>query len=277
MVKKHAMKRLNNPVSVTILSLVVVALLATGCGERAEGDALTFEALLAGQPVGDSSPTNPIALRHEEITDLTLLITNTSDRPVTMAHVRLEGSMLGLIFLTYDTGINEAILPGEERVIRFPIDFFDLDGQAHGLLRGQIRIFDADRVALGSTEVFLDGRGSPTATMSMFTLVLAAFAAASLAWNLYRLSLRKLPAERLLRGLRFVHTGIAIGLTLSAASSSLRIWPLPAPVWILVTLVCAAGGFVVGSFSPGSDDGLQFPVINLTDQRGEPIRIANQQ
>ncbi|MDH3682905.1 MAG: hypothetical protein OEV40_23480, partial [Acidimicrobiia bacterium] len=160
--------------------------------------------------------------------------------------------------------------------LRFPIDFFDLEGQAHGYLRGQIRIFDADRVALGSSDVFLDGRGSPTATMSMFTLVLAAFAAISLAWNVYRLSLRKLPVERLMRGLRFIHTGAAVGLTISAASSSLRIWPLPTPAWIMMTLVCAAGGFLVGYLSPGPDNGLQFPVINLTDQRDEPIRIANQ-
>lgn len=275
MVVNHSRENLSRFVFKTMMLIIVAAFGLMGCARGAEGDVIAFEALLAEQPVADSSPGNPIKLHHEEVVDLTMLMTNTSDRPVTVAHVRLEGGLLGLIFLTYDTGINETLQPGEARVIRFPLDFFDLEGQAHGLLRGHLRVFDEEREPLGSEQLFIDGRGSVLSTMSVFNLVLAGFAAASFAWNLLRLSRRQLPATRVLRGLRFLYTGGAIGLTISAAFSVLRIWPLPTPAWVMITLVAAIGGFVAGYLSPGADDVGQFPVINLTDSAGEAIRIPN--
>lgn len=276
MVTKRTISRKKGKAFSTIMWLIVAALGLIGCGTGPDGEDLSFEATLAGRPVADSSPTDPIELHHEEITELSLLITNTSDRPVTVAHVRLEGELLDLIFLTYDTGIDETIEPAEQRIIRFPIDFFDLEGQAHGLLRARVRLFDAERTPLGAQDLFVDGRGSPFATTSVFTLALFGIAALSFVWNMHRLATRQLPADPLARGLRFVHTGLVSGLAISAAFSTLRIWPLPTYTWLLIVLVCAFGGFVAGYLSPGVDDEVQFPVINLTDTRGEPIRISNQ-
>lgn len=224
---------------------------------------MAFDALLAGEPVDESSPTRPIRLEHQEIVEVTLLMSNVSNQPVTVSHARLEGELLGLIFLTYDTGINVLLQPGDERVVRFPIDFFDLEGQAHGLLRGQLTLYDADRTTLAATPVVVDGRGRVTATMTMFNLLLALVAAVSLGWNLHRMSLGRLPANRVLRGLRFVHSGVAVGLTLAAASSTLRIWPLSTAGWIVVLVVTGVAGFVAGVVSPGPDDDDRLPIINL--------------
>ncbi len=247
--------------------MLALTISIAGCSTRSNQELIAFDALLAGQPVQDSSPSEPIELRHEEITELTLLMLNTSDQPVTVSHVRLEGELLGLIFLTYDTGIDVTIEPGQERVVRFPIDFFDLEGQAHGLMRGQLTLYDADRTTLGAQPLVVDGRGNLTSTMMVFNLVLALFAVVSLGWNLHRVSLGRVPENRALRGLRFVHTGVAVGLTLAAASSTLRIWPLSTPWWLAVTAIGGVIGFVLGFLSPGPENAGQFPVINLTDER----------
>lgn len=259
-----------------MLWLVVAAIGLVGCGGSTTSDEIVFEALLAGQSVSEATPRAAIELRPDEVVDLTLLMTNTSDRPVTVAHVRLEGELLGFIFLTYDTGIRERLQPGEERVVRFPVDFFDLDSQAHGLLRSRIVLFDDERQALGATALTVDARGGLGSTMVVFNLVLALFAIVSLAWNLYRSSLRRLPQSRAVRGLQFVHSGVALGLTFAVACSTLRLWPLAPPAWLGITALLGAAAFAVGLFSPGPDDGMRFPVINLTEDGEESIHITNQ-
>lgn len=254
MVVKRLTKALDNRASWYILLVVVGGFVPLSCASAAHGDVLEFDGTLAGQPVGESSPTNPIELHHQQITELSLTMTNVGLEPVTVAHVRLEGELLDLIFLTYDTGVSETLNAGDQRTISFPIDFFDLEGQAHGLLQGRIELFDADRTSLGGRDLVIDGRGSPFATTSVFNLVLLGAAAIGLGWNLYRLSERKLPANEFVRGLRFVPGGVAAGMALSVACSTLRIWPLPTMVWLLITIVAGMGSFALGYFSPGSDD-----------------------
>ncbi|MCP3987535.1 MAG: hypothetical protein GY724_00540 [Actinomycetia bacterium] len=215
--------------------------------------------------MSSSTAMEPIQLHHGQVTVLSVDAVNTSSEPVTIAHVRLEGQLLDLIFLTYDTGIHETLQPGEQRRITFPLDFFDLEGQAHGLLRSQITLFDPDRQALGHQDLIIDGRGSPLATMAIFNLVLAGLTGASVGWNLLRLSQRRLPVNRFARGLRFIHSGAGVGLTVAAACSTLRIWPLTSEVWIPLVLIAALVGFAAGYLSPGSETDLDDILIDLID------------
>jgi hypothetical protein len=245
--------------------LTASGVMVGGCALGSDGDRLSMEASLAGVEVETSGPRHPIVLHHEEITELTLTIANRSPDPVEVAHVRLEGEMLGLIFLTYDTGIDETIAPGEKRIISFPIDFFDLRGQAHGLLRGRLRLFDADRRPLAAQELVVDGRGSPLATMAVFNLVLLGAAVASFLWNLYHLARRTLPAHRFVRALRFATTGTGFGLGIAAAFSTLRIWPLGAVTWVPLVAAFALGGLVVGYVSPGGRDELGELIDDLAE------------
>jgi hypothetical protein len=249
--------------------VLVGALGLFGCSSGG-GDAIEFEASLAGQPVADSSPRNPIRLHQAQVTTLAVEAVNRTDQPLTIAHVRLEGQLLDLIFLTYDTGIHETLQPGEQRQIVFPLDFFDLDGQAHGLLRSQITLFDADRNSLGQQQLIIDGRGSPFATMSMFTMLLLGLTAVSLAWNLLRLAQRRLPVNRFARGLRFAHTGIGLGLALAALCSTIRIWPLPTTTWVPLTVITALIAFGAGYLSPGSESTTDGVLIDLA--RGQVPR-----
>ncbi|MEL7155880.1 MAG: hypothetical protein AAFN30_04695 [Actinomycetota bacterium] len=229
-------------------------MLGAGCAGSDTGETLEFDAVLTGRNVADATAFDPVPLHHEEITELELDIVNVSNQPVTIAHVRLEGQMLDFIFLSYDTGINETLQPGERRRIAFALDFFDLEGQAHGLLRANLRLFGPEREPLAQTPFVVDGRGSPLATMAVFNLVLAVLAGLSLSWNLVRLAQRRLPAHRFARGLRFVHSGAALGLAASAAASTLRIWPLTTVTWVLITVLSALVAFAAGYASPGADD-----------------------
>ncbi len=244
-----------------------------GCAGTSDQGQVEFSATLAGRDVDGSSPFDPIELNHEEVTELTLDITNVSDGPVTVAHVRLEGQLLDLIFLSYDTGVRETLAPGERRTIAFALDFFDLEGQAHGLLRSELRLFGPDREPLGRTSLVVDGRGSPTATMAVFTMVLVVVAVASLAWNLLRLAQRRLPVNRFVRGLRFVHSGVAVGLALSASASVLRIWPLATVGWLALTVVAGAVAFFLGYGAPGTEDEL---VIDLVGGDGASLAGAHE-
>ncbi|MEZ5409359.1 MAG: hypothetical protein R2761_15125 [Acidimicrobiales bacterium] len=234
--------------------LVVAAVSVSGCASRHESGPLQVTGRLGDRKLASASADSPIELRPDQVTTLELTLTNVGDEPVTVGHVRLEGELLDLIFLTYDTGVHTSIAPGQEKLVRFDIDFFDLNGQAHGLLRGKVSLYGDDREPLGAVPVVLDGRGGPWATMVTFNLVLLAVAVASFGWNLYRLGQRLLPAHRFARGLRFLHSGAAAGLTVSAASSTLRIWPLGTTGWVSITVVMALFAFAIGYLGPGSDE-----------------------
>lgn len=262
-----------------ILAVIVGGLTLAGCAETGDSGALRFDGTLAHRSLSQGRPERPIRLEPDEVTELRLEVTNTASQPLTVAHVRLEGGLLGFVFLTYDTGIHETIAPGEKRIITFPIDFFDLHGQTRGLLRAHVRLYGPDREALGSRALVVDGRGGPFATTVTFTLVLLAVALGSIGWNLLRLSQRRLPASAVARGARFLHSGLTTGLALSAASSVLRIWPLGTLGWMALSAVLSVAAFAFGYLSPGSlpasggpegPAGTQ-PLIDLT----EPAAVAS--
>ena len=116
----------------------------------------------------------------------------------------------------------------------------------------------------------VDGRGGPFATTSVFALVLAVVAAASLVWNLLRLRQRRLPAGRVARGLRFAHTGVAIGLAVSATASVIRIWPLATPAWFALTALVVVAAAALGIVAPGPRNDLEDVVLDLDAVESRP-------
>ena len=243
---------------------LVLALAATGCAQGGGGDAIDFEAVLNGTNVADSSPGDPIELNSDDPAQLELSMRNNTNESVTARYVRFEGEVLDMIFLTYDTAISIDLAPGEtETLPPVLLDFYDLGGQASGYLRGQISLYDGDRELLGSEEAFLDASGEGFSTLSLFNVLLLMATLAGAAWNLLRLSQRKLPANRMVRALRFLAVGAGAGLTLAVAFSTLRIWPLDTLMWIIFTAVGAIIGYVVGFVLPGSDDA----IVDVLDEQ----------
>lgn len=263
------------------MSLLVVGLLGvaaglSACGSSRSTGVVRFEALAGNMPIDESSPGNPVRLQEGEPLELTLLVTNVTSVPVVIRSIELEGRILGLTFLTSRTGIDETVFPGEEQLIRFPVDLYGLDGQADGLLRGRIVLRGADDRALASNPVVLDGRGGVLSVTSLFTLVLFVVGLIGLAATFLRFLREGLPDERRLRGAQFVPTGIAFGLALSAAGSTARIWPLPATLWLLITALMAAAAYIIGVYLPPLRGGHPLETIDLTARPGPPITISGE-
>lgn len=242
----------------------MIMMVVTGCAQGGGGTAVEFDAVVNGIDASTSEPGDPIRLNSDTPAQLELTMRNVSDDPVTVRYIRFEGEVLDMIFLTYDTAVSIDIAPGETET-RPPLllDFYDLGGQASGYLRGHVSLYDADRVKLGSQEVFLDANGEGFSTLSLFNLLLLMATVAGAAWNLLRLSQRKLPSNRMVRALRFLVVGAGAGLTLATAFSVLRIWPLDTLMWVLFTAVGGAIGYFIGFILPGADDEL----IDLLDEQ----------
>jgi len=243
---------------------VAIALVTTGCAQGSGGTAVEFDAFLNGSDVSQSAPGDPITLVSEDPAQLELSLRNVSDEDVTVRYVRFEGEVLDMIFLTYDTAISVDLSPGETRTLPpVLLDFYDLGGQATGYLRGHVQLYDGNRDTLGSQELFLDADGDGFSTLALFNVLLLAATIVGAAWNLVRLSQRKLPSNRLIRALRFLAVGAGAGLTLAVAFSTLRIWPLDTLMWVLFAAIGAVIGYAIGFILPGADD----QVIDILDEQ----------
>lgn len=233
------------------IGIFAILVFGASCSSDGSEDLVSFDAMLDGQAIDGSNADKPVAISSEGTTDLSLDIRNDGAAAVVVEHVRLKGELLDFVFLTYDTGVNERIAAGGRRVLTFPVDFFDLEGQANGLLRSQIELFDEDGSMIASEPLVLDARGNRTSTMSLFNILLAFSALALLVWNLVRMAQRALPTNRFVRGLRFLYSGLTGGLAISAAFSTLRVSPLGTFSWVAITLISCGVGFALGYVAPG--------------------------
>lgn len=227
---------------------LTLTLMASACSSSESSGDLRVDGRIGETRLEDASASDPFVLDPNATTVMALSLVNESDEDLTVEHVRVEGELLGLTFLTYDVRVLLEIPAGETRFVEIPLDFFDLDAQAHGFLRTHIRTYDTDRQRLSSDEFAVDVRGKVFSTMVIFALVLMAITAGSLWYSLRDLARRTLPEHRFARGMRFLIPGLGIGLLLSSAFSILRIFPLPASSWVPLTVIPAAVGFAAGYF-----------------------------
>ena len=247
-----------------LFGIGVAMLLLAGCGTSA-GEDLSVEVSLDGQPLSEASRSNPITLDRGNTAELQVVVENSGSGAVTVEHILLEGEVIDMTFLSYDTAIQEVIEPGQSRTLTVPVDFFDLGGQANGLLAGQVNVFDAERNSLGAQQATFDVRGGAWSTLTLFNLLLAVGFVGSAIWNFTRMTTRQLPANRFLRGVRFAYSGIAAGLAISVAFSLLRLWPLNTAAWITITAITGVIGFVAGYLAPGPVDDDEDDILDLLD------------
>ncbi len=236
--------------------VVAVTFLLGACGADSS-DAIEIDASIDGVALDAADALSPLPLSTEE-SELVMVMTNTSDEPQAVRYLRLEGEMVGLTFLTYTTRVAVELEPGEQRSVTVPLDFFDIDSQAHGYLRAKLALYapGSDRELLGTDHFAVDVRGSVTSTMALFALLLLVVTTMSLFVNLTGLARRTLPPNRFRRALRFAASGLGIGLLLTVSFSVLRVFPLPSVAWWPLVVIPTAIGFVAGYLAPGADDGI---------------------
>lgn len=234
--------------------LIVVSFLLGACG-ASSSDVVEVDASIDDIALDEADAANPLPLSTEESV-LVMTMTNTSDAPQAIRYLRLEGEMVGLTFLTYTTRVAVDLSPGEQRTVTVPLDFFDIDSQAHGFLRAKLALYapGLDRELLGTDEFTIDVRGSVTSTMALFAFLLLVITVASLAINLNGLARRTLPSNRFRRATRFAASGLGIGLLLTVAFSVLRIFPLPSVAWWPLLVIPTAIAFAAGYVAPGAND-----------------------
>lgn len=235
---------------------VCAALAMSACGGSTD-EVIEIEATIDEISLDDADASSPLPLSTAE-SQLSMTMTNTSDASQAVRYLRLEGEMLGLTFLTYTTRIAVELGPGETREVRVPLDFFDIDSQAHGYLRSKLALYAPgdDRQLLATADFAVDVRGSVTSTMALFALLLFIVTAGSIFLNLQGLARRTLPPNRFRRGLRFAVSGLGVGMLLTVAFSVLRIFPLPSVAWWPLLIIPTAIAFAAGYAAPGAGDEL---------------------
>jgi hypothetical protein len=234
-----------------LLALLLVAVPLSGRASAQSIGPVEIDAELAERDVTEADSTNPVAIEPEEPVSLVLTMRNTSDEPVTIRYVRLEGKALGLTFLTYDLGVRTTLEPGEQTTLDTTLDFFDLEQQATGYLGTSLRVYDAERRLLGAEDFVVDVRGNATSTLGIFAVVVlgvAIFATTVLVLNTLR---RRLPSNRFVRGTQFAIAGGAIGVTLALGLAVMRITFADVEAWVPLVFVPTVIAFVVGYIAPG--------------------------
>jgi hypothetical protein len=237
-----------------VTAVLGATVLLGACGTD-DSAVIEIDASIDAVALDDADASSPLPLSTEE-SELVMVMTNTSDEAQEVRYLRLEGEMVGLTFLTYTTRVAVELEPGEQRSVTVPLDFFDIDSQAHGYLRAKLALYapGTDRELLGTDDFAVDVRGSVTSTMALFALLLLLVTAMSLIVNLTGLARRTLPPNRFRRALRFAASGLGIGLLLTVAFSVLRVFPLPSVAWWPLVVLPTVAGFVAGYLAPGAQD-----------------------
>lgn len=230
-----------------VASIASVAL----AGPAWAGPPLDIDATLDGRAVADAGANDPIELGASDQVDVTLVVTNRSSAPVEVRSVKLGATALGVTFVSYDTVVVLDVPAGESREIAFTLPIYDIGDQAMGLVPGALVAYDGRGQVVGEQRFTLDVAGSSSSLYGRFGLLLVGFTVATVGLNLWLAARRRLPTNRLMRGLRFAIAGVGLGLTLCFVLSALRVLAPYPEVWPPLVIVPGLGFFLLGLLSPG--------------------------
>lgn len=205
---------------------------------------------LDGRPAQDHDATDPLPLRPDRELDVTVEVTNRGDAPLEVRSVRLDGRVLGITFVDYDTRVDAVVAPGDTVERQFTLDLARVSEQAVGLLPVDVQVLDVDREPVASVPVVVDAHGGLTSAYGLFGILVAVATALLLGAALVRLARGTLPANRWYRAVRFGVAGAGVGLTVAVTLSVLR-WLVPRPGSAMTIVVVAAlVGLVLGFLTP---------------------------
>ncbi|HEY8218452.1 MAG TPA: hypothetical protein VIH82_15040 [Acidimicrobiia bacterium] len=242
--------RLLRVVGATCVLVVSVLVAWAGTGSAAQ-EGVTFHARLDGAPLDLSSSGDPIVLKPDRSSLLSLDMVNRGSQPAVVRHVQIRGTAFGITLMAYDFTINTLVPAGERQRLTVPVQFVDLGQQSDGLLPATMTLRTGDGTELASQDFTVDVQGSAGSLMVIFTAIITIATGVSIGAVWLAIVRRKLPPNRVRRGIRLGITGAGVGVSLTLLLSVLLFMPPKGSVWLPLILIPAAVGFALGFFSPG--------------------------
>lgn len=236
----------------------------------AADDVVTMTAAVNGHDVATATVAEPVRLEPGQWADIDIELTNTGDETVKVRRVVLAGTVVGLTFFSYATSVDFTVAPGATETLRYRLDLTDLDGQATGLIGGEITVSGADRATIATLPTVTDVRGSLLSVYGLFGIALAVLTALSLLDVALALARHRMSQNRWQRGLRFLAPGVGIGLVVVFSASVARLWVPDFGLWFVVASLTAVVAFAAGYFSPTPDDEDDFDDLEDWDELDDP-------
>lgn len=144
--------------------------------------------------------------------------------------------------LTVETGATETVT--------YVLDLTGLDGQATGLINGNVAVIDDSGATIADLPTVTDVRGSVVSVYGLFGLALAILTVLAIVDVALAIGRGRLPLNRWRRGLRLLTPGIGLGLVLVFTLSVARVWVPTTERWITVAAAFAVGFFILGYLTP---------------------------
>ena len=221
----------------------------------ADPPGLDWTISIDGRDLDTVTRTDPLQLGTSDSARVQLDLNNGTGEEVQIRSVRIEGQVIGMTFFSYTTRLDIVVPAGQQTQRRFDIDISDLSRQATGLLPTSAVLIGPDRKTVAEKGFPVDVRGSAVSIYGVFGLVMAGITAVVLVGLWLAIRRRQLPANRWQRGLRFLPSGLGIGVVLTFTLSALRLLVPNAWWWLPILLLFGGGAFLLGYFLPlGSGD-----------------------
>ncbi|CAN5823463.1 hypothetical protein BH24ACT3_BH24ACT3_00380 [soil metagenome] len=234
-----------------LAALVAVTALAPAAGAATDGD-VTLEAEVDGRAVRGVGSNNAIEVGSRPQAALRLTVINGTDQPLDLAEVRLEGTALGVTFLSYDAVVPVVVDPGESRSFDVVLPIRDITDQTIGLVPSSIGLYDTSGARVADQSFTLDVDGSVGSIFGVLGILIALFTVSTMLMNLWLVLRRRMPPNRLSRGIRFAVPGAGLGLLVCITLAGLRVVAPYPSIWPPLVLGPAVVAFILGFLSPGA-------------------------
>jgi hypothetical protein len=214
---------------------------------------VSFSAIVSGQPAQLSTDAHPAQINPGHPTPIRITVKNKESSTLHVETVRLEGEVLDLPLFSYDTAVGLVIPPGRTKSLLFYVNMTGIGTQATGLVGSTITLLDPHGAVIASQPMITQVHGELHSLYGLFGLAVLLLTASSFLFALLALVRHTLPANRWLRGLRFMIPGFGVGLVLTFTFSALNIFTPGTGHWLPLLVVTTLIGFALGYLTPAPD------------------------
>jgi hypothetical protein len=215
--------------------------------------AVAFSAVVSGQPVLLSSDAHPAQIYPSRPTPIRITVKNNGDATLHVSTVRFQGEVMSLPLFSYNTAVGLVIPAGKTKSLLFTVNTTGVGSQATGLVGSTISLLDPQGSTLASHPVIVRVHGELRSLYGLFGLAVLLLTASSFIFALLALIRHTLPANRWLRGVRFLIPGFGFGLVLIFTFSALDIFTPGTGHWLPLLVATSVTGFALGYLTPAPD------------------------